>query len=111
MLAKKSITQKGLFAAKENVLYIFFFFSCLKAVIFELMLLELGDLFWSFLLRIFFKCGRVNIFLKYFSCFILEVQKEIQNHHDFWVGGWVIEWCERIENKAISAFNYVDVEV
>ena len=41
----------------------------------------------------------------------LEAQTAIQNHHYFWVGGWVIEWCERIENKAISTFNSVEVEV
>ena len=29
----------------------------------------------------------------------------------FWVGGWLGEWCGRIENKAISAFNLVEVEV
>ena len=27
------------------------------------------------------------------------------------VGGWVGGWCGRMENKAISAFNFVEVEV
>ena len=51
---KKLIAQKGYFWVQKNVLYIIFFFSCLKMVIYELVLLELGDLLGSSLLRNFF---------------------------------------------------------
>ena len=50
--------QKGYFWSQKNVFYIIYFFSCLKMVFCELMLLELGDLLGLSLLRNFFSAGR-----------------------------------------------------
>ena len=41
-------------------------------------------------------------------------QLDLQVHYFFrggWLGGWLGGWCGRIENKANSAFNLVEVEV
>ena len=67
---KKSITQKGYFWGPKNLLYVFFFFSYLKIVFSELILLELGDLLGSSLLRNFFSEARSIFFCKYFRCLI-----------------------------------------
>ena len=58
VLAKKKRTaQNGYFLVQKIVLYISFFFSCLKMVFCELMLLELGDLLGLSLLRNFFSAA------------------------------------------------------
>ena len=80
---------------KKSFIHIFFF-SCLKAVIGERMLLELGYLLLSFLLRIFFSAAmrQGQYFLENILAVLsvyLEVQKEIRNHHDIWVGGWATQ--------------------
>ena len=67
---KKRTAQKGYFGARNKYLFIIFFFSCLKMVICELMLLELGDLLRSSLLRNFFTATRSTFSCKYFNCFI-----------------------------------------
>ena len=53
MLAKKKPGKKSLFLVPKNVFYVIFFFSCLKMIFCELMLLELGDLLGLSLLRNF----------------------------------------------------------
>ena len=63
---KKRPTQKAYFWSQKNVFYIIYFFSCLKMVFCELMLLELGDLLGLSLLRIFFSAGRSLFSCKYF---------------------------------------------
>ena len=64
---KKRPTQKAYFWSQKNVFYIIYFFSCLKMVFCELMLLELGDLLGLSLLRNFFSAGRSLFSCKYFS--------------------------------------------
>ena len=59
---KKHHTKMVIFGSK-NFFYTYFFLNYLKTVICELMLLELGDLLVSSLLRNFFSAGRVI-----FSC-------------------------------------------
>ena len=41
----------------------------------------------------------------------LELKQLDGQVHYFFRGGWVGGWCGRVENKAISAFNKVEVEV
>ena len=111
VLAKKKASHKKVILGSKKMVSTYVSSSCLKAVICELMLLELVDLLGSFLAQECFKCGKVSIFSwKYFSFFYslyLEDQKAIQNHHYFRVGGWVIEWCERIEfGKIMMIFNW-----
>ena len=48
-----TLHKKVIFLSKKNVFYVIFFFSCLKMVFCELMLLELGDLLGLSLLRNF----------------------------------------------------------
>ena len=63
VLAKKCPTQKAYFWSPKNVFYVIFFFSCLKMVFCEKILLELGDLLGLSLLRNFFSAARSK-----FSC-------------------------------------------
>ena len=58
---------KMLFLVPKNVLFVIFFFSCVNIVFCELMLLDLGDLLWSSLLRNFFSAARSIFSCKYFS--------------------------------------------
>ena len=44
VLGKKGPARKGYFWSQTNVFYVIFFFSCVKIVFCELMLLDLGDL-------------------------------------------------------------------
>ena len=60
-------TQKAYFWSQKKVFYIIYFFSCLKMVFCELMLLELGDLLGLSLLRNCFSVGRSLFSCKYFS--------------------------------------------
>ena len=64
---KKRPAQKGYFWSNKNVFYVIFFFSCLKMVFCELILLELGDLLRLSLLRNFFSAARSIFSCKYFS--------------------------------------------
>ena len=57
---KKRTAQKGYFGAQKHYLFINFFFSCLKIVICELMLLELGDLLGLSLLWNFFSAANIS---------------------------------------------------
>ena len=70
VLAKKNSSTKRLFLVKKKCFYVIFFFSCLKMVFCELMLLELGDLLVLSLLRNFISAARWIFSCKYFSCFI-----------------------------------------
>ena len=54
---KKTPCTKRLFLVPKNVFYVIFFFSCLKMVFCELMLLELGDLLGLSLLQNFFSAA------------------------------------------------------
>ena len=71
-LQKKCPAQKRLFLVTKNVFFVIFFFSYLKRVFSELMLLELDDLLGLSLLRNFFSAAR-SIFLvniaQYFQFF------------------------------------------
>ena len=100
---KKRTAQKGYFGAQKNYLFIIFFFSCLKMVFFELMLLDFSDLLGSFLLRNFFIAARSIFSCKYFSCFIQYIWR-FRNQLKICLGGWLGRWHGRIDNKAISAF-------
>ena len=64
---KKRPTQKAYFWSQKNVFYVIFFFSCVKILFCELMLLQLGDLLGSSLLRNFFNTARSIFSCKYFS--------------------------------------------
>ena len=55
---KKRHAQKGYFWSQKSVFYVIFFFSSLKMVFCELMLLELGDLLGLSLLRNFYNVAR-----------------------------------------------------
>ena len=107
---KKRTAQKGYFGAQKNYLFIIFFFSCLKIVFCELMLLDFSDLLGSFLLRNFFIAARSIFSCKYFSCFIQYIWR-FRNQLKICLGGWLGRWHGRIDNKAISAFKQVEVEV
>ena len=100
---KKRTAQKGYFGAQKNYLFIIFFFSCLKIVFCELMLLDFSDLLGSFLLRNFFIAARSIFSCKYFSCFIQYIWR-FRNQLKICLGGWLGRWHGRIDNKAISAF-------
>ena len=68
-----------------------FFFSCLRMVICDLMLLELGDLLWSSMLKNFFTAARSIFSCKYFSCFLQYIWT-LRNQlkillSGLWVGG------------------------
>ena len=63
---KNALQEKVIFGPKKGF-YVIFFLSCLKMVVFELMLLELGDLLVSSLLKNFFSAARVI-----FSCKTLQ---------------------------------------
>ena len=71
-LQKKCPAQNRLFLVTKNVFFVIFFFSYLKRVFSELMLLELDDLLGLSLLRNFFSAAR-SIFLvniaQYFQFF------------------------------------------
>ena len=67
---KKRTAQKGHFWVRKYVLYIIFLFSWLKMLIWELKLLEVGDLLGSSMLRNFFSAARSIFSCKYFSSFI-----------------------------------------
>ena len=82
----------------------------MTTVICELMLLELGYLLWSFLLRNFFSAARSIFSCKILALFIQYIWR-FRNQFKIGVGGLAGGWHGRIENKAISAFNKVEVEV
>ena len=67
VLAKKRPTQNAYFWSQKNVYYVIYFYSCLKMVFCELMLLELGDLLGLSLFRNFFNAARSTFSCKYFS--------------------------------------------
>ena len=75
---KKRPAQKGYFWSNKNVFYVIFFFSCLKMVFCELILLELGDLLRLSLLRNFLmRQGQ------FFSCNISARFLNISNSSNF----------------------------
>ena len=102
MAKKKRTAQKGYFWVQKNVLYIIFFFSSLKMVICELLLLNLGDLLLSSLLRNFPSAVRSIFSCKYYSCFIQNIWR-FRNQFKICMGGWVGGWSGRIENKTWSS--------
>ena len=65
--SKKTPGKKSLFLVPKNVFYVIFFFSCLKMIFCELMLLELGDLLGLPLLRNLFSAARSKFSCKYFN--------------------------------------------
>ena len=107
---KKTHSTKRLFWGPKHYLFIIFFFSCLKIVFCGLMLLDFSDLLGSFLLRNFFIAARSIFSCKYFSCFIQYIWR-FRSQLKLCLGGWLGRWHGRIDNKAISAFKKVEVEV
>ena len=64
---KKNALHKKVTFGPKNVFYVIFFFSSLKMVFCDLMLLELGDLLELSLLRNFFSAAKSIFSCKYFS--------------------------------------------
>ena len=91
--ADKKKQHKKVILGSKNMLYIIFFFRCLKMIICELMLLELGDLLWSSLLRNFL-VRQGQYFLVNISSVLVSISgglETIKNHHDIAklsVAGW-----------------------
>ena len=90
VLAKKTHSTKNLFWGPKKYLFIIFFFSCLKMVICELMLLELGDLLWSSLLRNYFSVARSIFSWEYcqaqpkskYSLAEIAIKSDSDHHHN-----------------------------
>ena len=67
---KKRPAKKDYFCSQKNLHYVIFFFSCLKMVFCELMLLELGALLGLSLLRNFFNAARSIFFVNISARFL-----------------------------------------
>ena len=106
---KKTHSIKMLFLGPKKCFMHNLFFSCLKMVIFELMILDLGDILGWSLLRNFFIAARSIIFWGvYISVFLFSisgVQKLIQNHQNFAMLSFNINF-NLFESCDIFIFNF-----
>ena len=57
---EKALHEKVIFGPKKMFFFVIFFFSCVKIVFCELMLLKLGDLLGLSLLRNFFSAANIS---------------------------------------------------